>query len=399
VLAGRDSAIGASLSSRAQPSNFEHTRAVTLLSIALLIGFALPGSEPHVEPVLAKRMIKPSPRRPPPPPPPPDMGGDVAYDVPPGPEEGGVVTAEVGPLVEATATVWAQAGSRSWTGCSAVADEASKQLWSVSEDVNNFQANHHWAVQAVECPNAPEVLTMAIRSELMRRFDLPEAVDGKTDLTLIEQAVIDSRSVALDWITDARTELERRQDDRTFGLEYWHGRALLSTGDLEGAQQAFEKALAEHSVESWRLRRLLALTLLYRGELDGALIQAFRAVIDSPSTDRYMADYVLALVLDRAGDTAGSRRRMKETLDRDGDLGRMRSLESALPIHERLYLRAFAQTVRNEPSGAIRLWDAYLARPEPEAPERRLAERHRQALEPLPTNLGGPPKPGEAPNP
>jgi tetratricopeptide (TPR) repeat protein len=239
---------------------------------------------------------------------------------------------------------------------------------------------------------------MAVRAELMRRFDLPELVDDKPiDLTLIETGVEESRTIALEWIVDAQTELDRRQDDRTLGLQYWRGRALLSAGDLEGAQAAFEQALAERSIESWRLRRLLALTLLYRGDLDGALVQAFRASIDSPASDRYIADYVLALVLDRAGDTAGSRRRMKDTLDRDSDGGRMRSLEAALPMHERLYLRAFAQTVRNEASGAMRLWDAYLARPEPETPERRLAERHRQALEPLPTNLGGPAKPGEAP--
>jgi hypothetical protein len=375
---------------------------VTLLSIALLIGFAPPGSELAAQQVVAKRvMIKPSPGRGPgrPHTPPPREAEPVPFGLPPGPEEGGVLTTDVGPLVEATATIWAQAGSRSWTGCSAVANEAAKQLWSLSEDVNNFTADHHWADQVGECPNAPEVLTMAVRSELMRRFDLPEAVDAKTDLTLLEQGRAESRTIALDWIVDAQTELDRRQDERTFGLEYWRGRALLSANDLEGAQQAFEHALAERSVESWRLRRLLALTLLFRGDLDGALIQAFRASIDSPASDRYVADYVLALVLDRAGDTAGSRRRMKDTLDRDGDLGRMRSLETALPTHERLYLRAFAQTVRNESSGAIRLWDAYLARPEPEAPERRLAERHRQALEPLPTNLGGPAKPGEAPSP
>ncbi|MFV8755196.1 hypothetical protein ACNOYE_32000 [Nannocystaceae bacterium ST9] len=376
---------------------------MTPLSLALLVTLA--DSPWSAEPELfaqqvvslkAKKMYKPARPRPQPPPPPSEM---PVY-LPPGPEEGGVIVDhDVGPLVEATQTVWAQAGSRSWTGCSAVANEAAKQMLLTAEDVNNFQANHHWAVQAGECPNAPEVLAMAVRSELMRRFDLPEAVDAASDLTLVEQGMADSRKVALDWIVDAQTELDRQQDDRTLGLTYWHARALLSLADYEGAQREFERALEQGSVESWRLRRFSALTLLFRGDLDGALIQAFRAAIDAPSGDRYIADYVLALVLDRAGDTAGSRRRMKEALDRDGDLGRMRSLETAIPIHERLYLRAFAQTVRGEASGAIRLWDAYLARPEPEAPERRLAERHRQALEPLPTNLGGPAKPGEAPVP
>ncbi len=389
--------MAASLRTRTRASNFEHTWWVlrlSLLSLSLALGLTSTPSD-LADALAGIRVVKKAPRpsKPPPPPTP-----DPYPYVPPGPEEGGsVTTIDTSPVVEATQTVWALAGSRSWTGCSAVANEAAKQLGNASEDVNNFQAKHHWASQAGECPNAPEVLAMAVRSELLRRLDLPDAVDGATDLSLLDEALASSRSAALGWITDARDELERRSDAGGLGLEYWHGRALLSLGDYEGAQTQLEQALDARAIDSWRIRRLLALTALFRGELDSALVQAFRAYVDSPSSDRYLAEYVLALVLDRAGDTAGSRRRMKDTLDRDGDQGRMRSLESAMPIHERLYLRAFAQTVRAEPASAMRLWDAYLARPEPEAPERRLAERHRRALEPLPTNLGGMPKPGEAP--
>lgn len=367
---------------------------LSLLSLSLALGLTSTPSD-LADALAGIRVVKKAPRpsKPPPPPTP-----DPYPYVPPGPEEGGTVsTIDTSPVVEATQTVWALAGSRSWTGCSAVANEAAKQLGNASEDVNNFQAKHHWASQAGECPNAPEVLAMAVRSELLRRLDLPDAVDGATDLSLLDEALATSRSAALGWISDARDELERRSDAGGLGLEYWHGRALLSLGDYDGAQTQLEQALDARTIDSWRIRRLLALTALFRGELDTALVQAFRAYVDSPTSDRYLAEYVLALVLDRAGDTAGSRRRMKDTLDRDGDQGRMRSLESALPIHERLYLRAFAQTVRAEPASAMRLWDAYLARPEPDAPERRLAERHRRALEPLPTNLGGMPKPGEAP--
>ena len=124
---------------------------------------------------------------------------------------------------------------------------------------------------------------------------------------------------------------------------------------------------------------------------------ASRSMIDAPNHDKLSSFYVVALVLDRAGDPAGAKRRIEFALGRDGDLGQMRALEAAMPIHERLYLRAYAKTVRKEGAGALRLWAAYLARPEPEAPERRLAERHNAALEPLPTNLGGPARPGEAP--
>ncbi|PRQ01063.1 hypothetical protein ENSA5_27450 [Enhygromyxa salina] len=309
--------------------------------------------------------------------------------VPEGPEATGVKPSEPKQLVEATATVWALAGSRSWTGCSNVAAEAGKQLSGYGEEVNNYRENHHWGIQAGECPNAPEVLTMAARSELLRRFDLPEGLDGETDLSLLESSVSESRAQAIAWIDDAQTELQRRRDPRRLGLEYWRGRALLSSGDLVGARAALERALRRASVEGWKLRRLLALVELYEGNLEAALVLANRAFLDSPSSDRLGSYYVLALVLDRAGDQGGARRRMGIALDRD-DGRHMRVLETAMPLHERLYLRAYARTVRRESSSALRLWDAYLARPEPEAPERRLAERHQTALQPLPSNLGGP---------
>ncbi|MFO7565084.1 MAG: hypothetical protein R6X02_20730 [Enhygromyxa sp.] len=299
------------------------------------------------------------------------------------------------PLVKATATVWAQAGSRSWTGCSKVASEAGKQLYGYGEEINNFRENHHWAIQARECPNAPEVLTMAARAELLRRFDLPEGLDDKTDLTLLETEIADSRARAIAWIEAAEAELRRRRDKRGLGLEYWRGRALLSSGEIAGAERALHRALREAAVEGWKLRRLLALTELFAGDLEAALVQANRAVLDAPQAhsggDRLISTYVLALVLDRAGDPAAAGRYMKWALDMDGDGSQMRALESTLPMHERLYLRAYARTIRRDPSGALRLWDAYLARPQPEPPERRLAERHRSALEPLPSNLGGPP--------
>jgi tetratricopeptide (TPR) repeat protein len=369
----------------------------SLLGLALLVS----GAEAEAKRVRVNtKPMPPSGPVPQPAPRPPPPAWDEAQEranggvVPDGPEAGGSLTAKPQPLVEATATVWAQAGSRSWTGCSAIASEAGKQLWSSGEEVNNFGEGHHWANQAGECPNAPEVLTMAARSELLRRFDLPEGLDASTDLGVLQTGVVSSRTRALAWIDAAETELDRRRDARSLGLDYWRGRALLSTNDLEGARRAFSKALRESTVEGWKVRRLLALTELFRGNLDAAEILAKRALLDAPASDQLASFYVLGVVLDRAGDPAGARRRMQIALDRD-DGSQLRALGSALPLHERLYVSAFATTVRNESSGALRLWEAYLARPEPEQPERRLAERHQAALRPLPSNLGGPAHPGE----
>lgn len=361
----------------------------TGLLLAAMLGLAVLATTTEVDARKAPSSTKPRPADSKPVPPPTEAEAPSPVESSEGPK----------PLVEATATVWAQAGSRSWTGCSQVASEAAKQLFGYGEEINNFRENHHWAIQARECPNAPEVLTMAARAELLRRFDLPDSLDAKTDLTLIETEIADSRTRATAWIEAAETELHRRRDKRGLGLTYWRARALLSTGDLARAEQAVRQALRESTVEGWKLRRLLALTKLYAGDLDGAITQANRAIIDAPQThgggDRLVSTYVLALVLDRAGDPAAAERYMKWALDMDGDQSQMRALESTLPMHERLYLRAYARTVRRDASGALRLWDAYLARPQPEAPERRLAERHRSALEPLPSNLGGPPHPEE----
>jgi tetratricopeptide (TPR) repeat protein len=341
----------------------------------------------------AKRMIRPKPA----PPSKAEVKGVSKSEpmvVPEEPMDEPIEEVAKAPLVEATATIWAQAGSRSWTGCSKVAEEAGKQLLGYGEEINNFRENHHWAIQAGECPNAPEVLTMAARAELLRRFDLPEGLDDKTDLTLIESELATSRERALAWIENAETELHRRRAKLPLGLDYWRARALLSTGDIAGAKTSLKRGLREASVEGWKLRRLLALAELFSGDLEAALEQATRASIDAPAgasdPNQLLAMYVLALVLDRAGDTAGAERHMKQALDYDGDGTQMRALESALPTHERLYLRAYSRTVRRDSAGALRLWDAYLARPQPETPERRLAERHRSSLEPLPSNLGGP---------
>ena len=64
-----------------------------------------------------------------------------------------------------------------------------------------------------------------------------------------------------------------------------------------------------------------------------------------------------------------------------------RATESLLPVHERLYLRALDHQAADEASTALRLWDAYLARPEPAEPEKALARRHREELRPKPAPI------------
>jgi hypothetical protein len=133
-----------------------------------------------------------------------------------------------------------------------------------------------------------------------------------------------------------------------------------------------------------------ALVALFRGDLERALRLVQRSINDGPSDDRRYSRYVRALVLDRAGASAAARSELFELRREPGYLEARTTVETLLPIHERIYVRALDSQAAEEASSAVRLWEVYLARPEPELPERRLAEQHKAELSPLPAPVGGP---------
>jgi hypothetical protein len=94
--------------------------------------------------------------------------------------------------------------------------------------------------------------------------------------------------------------------------------------------------------------------------------------------------YIRTLVLDRGGAIAAARSELHEMRTDAGHQFARRATESLLPVYERLYLRALDAQAAEETSSAVRLWDAYLARPEPAEPDRALARRHRDELKDRP---------------
>jgi tetratricopeptide (TPR) repeat protein len=189
------------------------------------------------------------------------------------------------------------------------------------------------------------------------------------------------------WLVEALEEAERR-DERAFpGTYVACVLAAMSLGEWAEARVALTLARREADAPGWDLERLDALLHLFEGDLESAVEHAFRAVWDAPPRARKLAQYALALILDRAGtpwEAAAELRRLRIS---DPDHGLRRTLEQALPVYERLYFRALDHEAQGFPEipNALRLWDAYLARPEPLAPERELAQRHRSALQtPIP---------------
>jgi hypothetical protein len=231
-----------------------------------------------------------------------------------------------------------------------------------------------------ECPNVPELLRVAAEAELYQSVGLLGAVDGASPLEKIVVAHRKSLGRALDWLERALVEAARRGREPPRGTRFTHGVVLLGLHRHEEARRSFDEAARHREVPSWRIDRLLAIADLLAGDLGHSLRRAHRALVDGPSDERATSAYVFALALDRAGAPAAAGS-MVRALYRGPLVDRARSrVEVALPIHERLYFRALVFQANGEEVRARQLWRAYLARPEPEAPERELAERHRQEV-------------------
>jgi hypothetical protein len=148
-------------------------------------------------------------------------------------------------------------------------------------------------------------------------------------------------------------------------------------------------AIDTGDVERWRSERMAALVEMQAGDVSAALERAQRGVFDAPVEDQGISRYIRALVLDRAGASAAAHAELV-ALRREGSPFARIAMESVLPVHERLFLRGLDHLANDEDSAALRFLEAYLARPEPEDPERVLARRHLDELTPAPAPVGGP---------
>ena len=285
-------------------------------------------------------------------------------------------------------TAWAKAGARSWTLC----EDLERKVMSVQANaVGRGQslpgADESWSKHAVRCPNVPAVLLQAAQDELSDTAALdPES----GELEAMFEAHRERTARALRWLEAGLAEAERRATFAHPQLRYYRAYALVGLGRYDAAASALAEADRAGDIERWRSDRMFALIEVLRDDLDRALWLAHRGVIDAPLQDRSISRYIHAYVLDRVGASDEALEELRRLRRESGHTGPRRAVESVLPMHERIYLRALDHQASGEKSNAIRLWNAYLARPEPTEPDKELARRHLGELEPLPPRVGGP---------
>jgi tetratricopeptide (TPR) repeat protein len=211
------------------------------------------------------------------------------------------------------------------------------------------------------------------------------------DWKRVSSDVRESRLRALARFRAAGREAARQGRALPREHHYWRARALLGLGRLDAAQAALQTAEHGRSARRWKLGTLSAMVAVARGDLQEALELSHRAIVDSPRSARARAYLVYALALDRSEDSQGTRDAMALFHKGRGSSDERNDVESMLPLHERLYLRGLIAATRpgGDAGRARRYFEAYLRQPEPEAPERRLAERHVERLRDIPARIGG----------
>jgi hypothetical protein len=273
-------------------------------------------------------------------------------------------------------TVWAEAGGRPWTGCRERERQAEGILQRVSAATEESSGDSPWAALARDCPNAPAVLVLAAMRELGKAPATPAQIEVQA-LPKLREIHRQGRLQARTWLLRALAEAARRGEPPPVLTYYFLGYAALGLGEPAVARVALAEAERRGEVEGWRADRAGAVAALLAGELPRALELAYRAREQAPAAQKTTSVYVLALVYDRAGAPETAQRELLAL--RSGERG---AVDTLLPLHEQLYLLALEQQAGRFNGTAARLWEAYLACDEPEAPERALAERRLAELRP-----------------
>jgi tetratricopeptide (TPR) repeat protein len=224
------------------------------------------------------------------------------------------------------------------------------------------------------------VLMQAAQEQILEAAAVGWLPDAEQDLDAIVERHQIRIGRALRWLDAAVVESSRRGEPAPLQAWYWRAYAFAAMGDFPHAGEDLERAAEVGDVERWRIERMGSVVSLLEGDLQQALRSAHLSTVDAPHEDKVRSRYVLALVLDRAGASASAREEFRRIRHEPMHAGARQAVESFLPIHERLYLRALEHQANGERTNAVRLWDLYLARPEPDEPDRELARRHKAEL-------------------
>ena len=245
-----------------------------------------------------------------------------------------------------------------------------------------------WETRYERCPFAPHVGTLAMIEVWARAETLPYGFEA-AGLEEFEAARTSKRRRLLAWSVRVRGELARRGLPPIAEVFIISAGASLAVGEVAGARRALREGVGRGAVAAADARWIegaSALVMLRHEAGLRALGAAVTGADRHSSRAKTRAVYLHAVLLDRLGDRDGAAAAMRDALVADKDQRALRGLVRALPIHEALYARALARQFSGRGEAlTLRLWAAYLSRPEPEAPERALAQRHMDSLAPRPT--------------
>ncbi len=289
---------------------------------------------------------------------------------------------------------WEPLGGTDYGICKQLRDQA-MQTWATLREATATPENiESWAMRVARCPYDPEVLRVAAFVQASAVMGLPAdlAVATQEDLQETYQRTMEAHEKALRWIDAAIAEDGRRGMRSPQGTHYVRGRILLALGRSVEAVQALERSRAEGDARAYKVERMLALAAMVAGDLDQAFAAAWEASRYAAYDERGASAWVMALVLDRCGETEAAlelaRRIRNEFSDIDGI--RVGVVGAALPPRERLYLAAFERAAAGDAVSATRLWGAMLRDDALPAEDRALVQRHIKSLEPRPVVPLGP---------
>lgn len=282
----------------------------------------------------------------------------------------------------APANLWSQSGARSWTLCNRYEVEAEQQL-RAGTPRSEPKLLMQWQTRIETCPQLPAALVLTARLEIENPPRVDRAVDFLDELPELDRAIREQRRLVLELLVAAEVEAERRGETLPAPGRYLAAYAAIGLGDAALAKPLVKAARAAGEIDSWRIDRLAALVAVFQGDLQSALRLAHRARIHATTGGRPASTFVLALVLDRQGSIAAARGLLSALRVRDSRT--LSSLDTLLPLNERLYLMALYQEAKGHSAGAYTLWQAYLEREGVDAPEREQVRRRMLELRSSPT--------------